>query len=558
MAAVFHRLAAWHRAHWTTPAPMAAGVCRVVLAGLFLLFLKYNLPDDYRKWAAGWPAELYRPVGVLAAYGPDGPPVKALVVAHWAAKVGVWFLLVGLFTRTALVVTGLGMWHCCSATYAFAPHISHTFIPALVAAAGLLAGARSPLSVDYLLARRTRPAFWTTPRAGVAMVIFAVGWSFANAALHKAYLGNKEWFAWCYSDNLRNLILYQHLKLRVEIPDAIGWVIARPWAYKTAAVGNVLCQFLPVFAAFMVRRPWLRAALAAMVTLELLGLGFVMRVYRGYGDIWLLFPLVFIDWDALLGRVIRPPAPVEPAPDRWWWGRRAWVMGLSAAFVVLSCRSEYVRPAYPLLPFSMFSPLYVNKPYLEHQPYPLVLAAWEIESTPPLTEAQADVVFKRYHEGLVHPKAAAEQVRAYCEKTFRVRVDSIRGVKRTFVLPPPPDLQVRAEHAAEWVTWTRGDESPRSLVRSADIPKGTREADGTVRYKRALDPKGLDLTDVQFEYATLGSAATTPLPATTLGPGQYELAFPKEARGFVYVTARVKTDAGAEATYYVAHMNLPE
>jgi hypothetical protein len=545
MSVGWSRLAAWHRALWITPAPVAAGVCRVVLAVVFILFLNVHLPADFRAWAAGRPADLYRPVGVLHLYGSDGPPVGVLVAAHRAALIGVGFLLVGLFTRPALVVVTVGMVHCCSAMPSYAPAVSHTYIPALVAAAGLWAGARSPLSVDYLFAR-DRAAYWASPRVGVALVIFAVGWSFANAALHKAYLGNHQPFAWCASDNLRNLILFQHLKLQAPLPPALEWVLARPWAYKTMAWSNVACQFLPVAGAFLVRKPWTRLVLAGLVLAELLGLGFVMGMWNGYGDIWLLFALVFVDWDAWFSR--RPPAPA--VADRWWWPRWGWSMALGTAFVVGSCQSKPVRAAYPFLPFDMFSYLLVAEPYTEHRPFPVVLTTWEVESSPPLRPDQALGVWKKYHGGRGTPAAAADQVRYYCEKEFKVRVEAVRGTKQCFVLPPPPGTTVDRGPAGPWVSWARDAGPARGLTASV---RQMRPGPAGARCRLRLAPTGFEPTDIRFEYATLDTVAAVPLPATDLGQGEYELAFPSEARGFVFVTARVNGE-----TFYVTHVQVPE
>jgi hypothetical protein len=545
---VLPRVVVWYRAVWETPAPIAAGVCRIVLAITFILFLTVNLPADFRTWTVNRGIDHYRPVGVLNLYGSGGPPVGALVAAHWAAKVGVGFLLVGLFTRLSLAVVTVAMWHVCGAAYAYSSAISHTFIPALVAGFGLLAGARSPLSIDYLLARGRRLEFWATPRAGVALVIFAVGWSFANAALHKAYLGNHRPFVWCASDNLRNLILFQHLKLRAPLPPALEWVLARPWAYKTMAWSNVACQFLPVAGAFLVRKPWTRLVLAGLVLAELLGLGFVMGMWHGYGDIWLLLALVFIDWDAVFHRVTRRPFP-EPA-DRGWWARRAWAVVLCAVFVIGSCQSKPVRAAYPFLPFDMFSYLLVAEPYTEHRPFPVVLTTWEVESSPPLDAKQKLDVWKRYHGGRGTPAAAAEQVRHYCESEYGVRVDAVRGTKQCFVLPPPPTPAAVPGPAGLWVSWPRETGSARTLAATTGPP-------GPRRLVR-LAPVGFEPTDVRFEYVTLDSPAANSVVAVHQGKWEYELQFPPEARGFVFVTARVKDATGAEETYYVTHFRVPD
>ena len=41
---------------------------------------------------------------------------------------------------------------------------------------------------------------------------------FANAALYKLYLGNKAFLAWVYSDNMRNVLVYQYWVLDQELP----------------------------------------------------------------------------------------------------------------------------------------------------------------------------------------------------------------------------------------------------------------------------------------------------------------------------------------------------
>ena len=138
---------------------------------------------------------------------------------------------------------------------------------------------------------------------------------------------------------------------------------------------------------------------------------------------------------------------------------------------------------------------------------------------------QALGVWKKYHGGRGTPAAAADLVRHYCEKEFKVRVDAVRGRKQCFVFPPPPTATIGRGPAAPWVTWTG---SARAL--SASPPQVTPGPDG-VRCRLRLAPTGFEPTDVRFEYATLQSAGTSPVAAVNPEKWDFELTFPVGTRG---------------------------
>ena len=523
------RFVRWGERLLCTPAPISAGVCRVAVAACYLLIIHRLLPADLAGWAAGRPAELYQPVGLLRAYGTDGPPLAVLAAADWVARVGVWFLLFGLFTRLSLAAVTIALVHAASAYYSFEHAVSHPLTCPLIAGLGLLAGSRSPLSLDYL-ASREAAVYWRTPRAGPALAMFAFGWALTNAGLHKAYLGNGHLFAWCYSDNLRNIILFQNLKFGAGLPAHQEAVVARPWLCKLMAVGNVACQVLPGLAAFFVRRPLVRAGIAAVVLAELLGLGLMMNMWRTFAVVWLPAVLLFPDWDAWFGR------PADPVPQG-----RAWtlgVLGFAVAFVGLSFWPTVLRSTFPFVSFPMYSGLMVSQPFSEPRPYHLLLTEWDIQSDPPLTAEQRRELNVAYYAGVGTREDVAARVRMRCEKEYGVTVTALRAFRTVHRFPPAPEYDVRPVASAVWFDWT-----PAAGVRGVtlDPPVAVRTT-ATERVLR-IRVDGTGSSAVEFEYYREGEDGVRPAPAAAQADGSYEVTLPVGET--VFLTVR----AGGEAYF---------
>jgi hypothetical protein len=542
------RIQTWIKEIYFTPTPIAAGVCRIALAIHFMMIVWLFCPA--MSWLSTQPQELYNPVGMMSVYGTQTVPVTLITVMVWCAKISLVFLLLGLYTRLSLWVTTIALLHCCSAAYSFATMLPHPFIPGQLAAVCLMFGVRSPLSLDYLWCRARQPAatrdYWLTPRLGVMMAMFALGYPFANAALFKIYFGNGELFAWVYSDSMRNILIFQWWKFQEPLPSYLEWVTQYPLLWKGMALANLVCQFIPVFAFLIVRRPMLRLLLAVMILAEVVGLIFVMKMWGGYGKLWLIFAIFFVDWDSWTRRWF-------PHQDRIHMGERPWTRVLVAwLFVGMlfwgSCTPDYHRARYPLQPFTMFSSIQAHKPYSESQPLPIIVSDWAIESAPSLTQEQHALIFQMYHSFDGDPVEKCRQIRALCQ-SLGVRVESVTGIQSYHVIPVRPLTQVERQPRSTLVRWQQhapGEKLQRVAIRSINV---THMNEQEISYKLTIQYVGEMPQKLRFAYLRGLDKDHHHIESTLTDENEYELTLPNLQENVILVLLAEDKD-GRETSWY--------
>lgn len=506
------------------PTPYAAGMCRIALAIHFILIQVYYF-WNISEWHSKQPHALYQPVGIMNLYRFDAFPLNYMIMWATLAKISVIFMLLGCYSRLSLAVATVAMLHCCSGYYSYMDSISHTFIPGLFAGIGLSMGVRSPLSIDYYLVRKKAHGelYWQTPRAGVMMAMFAVGWPLANAAIFKIYLGNQAWLAWIYSDNLRNVLIFQWWKFQQPIPIYLEWIVRSSWAAKGMALGNVLAQLLPLIGCFLVRSKWLRLILALLILCELIGLSLAMNMWRGYGRLWLAFIVLMVDWDTWFRR---PPADMNRSSSiRLALGYWVIILLWTIPIIAMTCTPQYHRNRYPIQPFSMFSSIQAKQPYGETKPYPILISEWEIESTPPLTDEQRAQLFTGYHTAAFgHPEAALERVRVRCENDYRVQVEQIKAIQSFHVIPVAPATDVVREPRTLMIEWRR-DRTPHVQSLSLMNLKHEQTTGAGKRYSANTRMIGGPFQNIQFGYFRGLDPEMKTLDAIITG-GRYELIVP--------------------------------
>jgi hypothetical protein len=236
-------------------------------------------------------------------------------------------MLVGWRSRTSTVVSWLCVVSLASFQVAFTRTWSHhNNLPLLVQLAFFGARCGDVWSVDaWLRQRRGAPPIvvehgyqWSLRLAQLTAALM-----FFSAALAKLYFGHFT-LAWALSDNLRHQLLARYDWIGVPRTALADWLIDDLWRYRGAAVLNLLAQTLPLAAAALPRRPWLRALAGAVFATEVTMLGAVMDLWNLH---WLPLVAVFVDWDRLLRWVGRHRAGRRPAPD----GRGGDAMAPSAA-----------------------------------------------------------------------------------------------------------------------------------------------------------------------------------------------------------------------------------
>lgn len=394
--------ARWSRYWFGADGRYSAAVARIAVA-LSLLILLHAI----RHYGVAPPAPTgpYRPIGVLLLlpFEPSSLVVKAM---WWAALVAGIALLVGVATRLASIVALAAGLVLGGMFYAYRDHWSHEFNATLL---GLLILVGAPTadvwSIDaWRRARRgeapppPRPSIWVG-----RLVMLTVGLMMASAGFSKLLSGGMS-LDWALSDNLRHQILVRFDLGGVPRTALASWILEEPWRWKLAALGNLGAQLAPLVAAFVIRRPWVRAACGLVFATEVAALWFVMGFWDPW---WYPLALVFIDGDRVVGwwRARRGsadaavgvvPAAVAPGVPPAHLHTRVLVALYVTVSVVIGfwhwpLLDQRLR-LHPFSAFPMFASIRAVPPYDQHLPYELLEGQVAVVAAPTATAAEASAL----------------------------------------------------------------------------------------------------------------------------------------------------------------------
>lgn len=358
----------WQRYWFADSGRFSAALVRIAIAIAVLMSLTrlMSLPTLIA------PAPLYRPVGIWMLLGATPPPA-ALVDLLWiCAWAGTLAMLVGWRARTATAISFIAASSLAALSFSGSVGWSHQYNVVLIAQAAFL-GARGGdvLSVDALVrSRRGLPPLdipggyqWS-----VRLVQLSVALMFAGAFFYKMATAHGT-LAWALSDNLRHQLLVRFDLAGLPRPELVEWMIDDVWRYRSAALLNLVAQFVPILACIFVRRPWVRAIGGLAFVIETIALGLVVGLWNPQ---WLPLAAVFVDWDRLIRHLAHrplPPRALEPPPRS--------VQIFIAGFVGYTLLTAFVPTldrrlnTYPFSGFPMFSSIRAAAPYDEHLPYRL-------------------------------------------------------------------------------------------------------------------------------------------------------------------------------------------
>lgn len=454
-------LRTWWRSYWVGDGFwLSYGVCRIAL-GLLLLstFWQSGPADvDYRTWLPAHNPADYRPIGILYLFGTQCPSPELFVACQSILKVSIWCVIFGICSRLSFLITTVGMLVLTAVAWAYAAEWCIGYPAILLPALAMLLGPPSPLSVDALVRRyatrreEVEPAVRQQARLPVLLGQFAVALMFADAGLHKMYLGNGELFAWVYSDTLRNIVISQWWGCNAELPPWLDFVVTHAWAYKGMALANVLTQCAPLVACFLVRRPLLRAMVGSTFLLEVIGLKLVMCMPVLQ---WCGLLVFFIDWDRLAGLVRVPGGVVGQAGNLALgrlgtllsWCQNAWALFFLGFYLYVGLHhTKQRRYTYPFMSFPMFSGVVAEQPYGEHRRYQMLLSRWDMDVEPPLSEAQIGELRIGYRwlawSAGDNVAFAVNAVKEQFENS-NYKVRRITLERAVYVLPPYPETRVQ-------------------------------------------------------------------------------------------------------------------
>ncbi len=417
----FSRFRPWRALHGPE-IPLSFAMTRIVV-GITLWILNPIPPPAHELLASADPAS-YDPIGPFCLLCPASPSAMLIDICRAVFPVATLCLAAGFLTRISLLLTLFSLWTLASSFWIFG-FICHGHTPFLLAALPLLAARCDALSVDRLLRRVLRLGSPTPvgTRAAVLGVQVMASLVFISAAMHKLYLGNGEFGRWIFSDSLRNLILAQYFVLRGEMAPGLQWAMQHEWVWRALAFGAVACQILPLCGISFVKRPWLRLMCGLAIVAEVRSLRLVMGIFP---QPFMLLSLVFVDWEYFTRRLRRTEvgdAPAERAPIISPRLRTAFVVLLVSFQAIAGVSWFNVRWLYPFTGFPMFSHISARPPYDQHQPCTLLKSTWQIESTPSLSQAQLDSLWRNVHElpwnNASAPTRAANDVAAFIQTYFR-------------------------------------------------------------------------------------------------------------------------------------------
>ena len=446
--------------------PVSLAMVRIALA-LFVL-CSTLVADDYALLLQTKTLEAYRPRGILILFGAHIPPTVLFVTACKVSAVTAWLMIVGLFTRTSVVVNFICNLLLASLTVSFTAHWGHMFSILLTTQLALVfARSGDALSLDVLLRRvLQRPPRKPTPPAAyrwpLLLAQFSVALPFANAAWWKL-CSDGVGLGWIFSDNLRHVLVLQYFVLAREPPALVEWIVSQRWRYIAAALGNVISQTAPLAACFLVRYPVARALCGGFYCLELIGLCVVMSLCS-FGQGWAWLYVVFVDWDRLLGWLGRrfpairswaslavpqaetdidrgrPPRRVSPLYVRL---AGAYVLVFLGFWVYVGVHNlDDVDWTYPFTSYPLFSTIYAKKPYSERQTWEQYGTLFDLEAESPVSEEARGWVYRSYWSvswyDLQYVQDQSAQMWNYLERVFGLKMKRIAIKKTIHQIPAYP------------------------------------------------------------------------------------------------------------------------
>jgi len=190
-------------------------------------------------------------------------------------------------------------------------------------------------------------------------------WMFFNAFLYKFLFGGL--IPWALSDNMRNIIGFQQIRLGRPMSDSILWLSQHHILYSAMAVGNLVCQAATMLGVLFFTRPRIRLISAVAFVFETLGLGFVMGRWdiSPWNPHWLVLTAAFIDWDYFFGKTL-----VTLPKIRLSFGT-AIPLAVTLVEIVVSILGIRlpIHRLYPFTYFPMYSQVFAKTPVMQHQTY---------------------------------------------------------------------------------------------------------------------------------------------------------------------------------------------
>lgn len=389
----------WNRYWFKDNGAYSLAILRIAVGIAFLLCQHAIVAPDLDIFFSLMKYQAYQPTGILSIY-PGVPSKDFLNVCRVIALASPWFLILGLYSRTSIVLcvgSNLIM-HELIASYIFYTVAFHMVFLAALALLGSDAG--QALSVDGWIRRRTGRALVAPPGASrwpVYLAQISLTMVFFNAVIYKLKSDDFH-FGWALSDNLRNIICWRYLSWHEQIPKIASFIASSELCYKTAALSNILCQGLCILACVSVSLPRLRIFFGALFAMEALGLAFVM----GFPCLhWFPLLVVFVDWEQVIdwynGRNGNAARPLDPLPGK----RKIAVSAFISIYLGALVYGAFFHTRFSMYPFRASTPfcfIMAKRPYSEHQPFEFVSSRIEIDGAEPANPREASWIYYMHQD----------------------------------------------------------------------------------------------------------------------------------------------------------------
>jgi hypothetical protein len=384
---------AWNWYWFADPGDLSLAVARIAIGLAVLLSQHTYLVADYQAYFAIQGSAAYTP-GSLMQLFPAPPSPEMCTVLRAVAVVSTWLLIAGVCSRWSAVACLVSNLVLLDVVAGFLGGHSVALNAVFLSLLGLaFAPTGNRLSVDALLRRwwaagrpRPRP---DASRWAVVLAQLAITLMFFNACFHKMRSDDFH-LGWAFSDNLRFWLIYRYFSWQEAPTWVADLLMHRSGLTKLAALTNLVCQFLPLWACVFVKHKWLRLLFGLIFFTEMMGLGMVVGFWCFQ---WLPLAVLFVDWEALARWVQRlrnrgwridenSPALIDspaPALSRW---RKALASGYICLFVgwfiFVAFGSSGIQ-SFPFDGFTAFSMMLAKRPLNVHQSAEWVFARVEID-----------------------------------------------------------------------------------------------------------------------------------------------------------------------------------
>ncbi len=302
-ATTLGRQGRWQRFWFPPSTTVGLSVCRILAALTLVLFF---LPDwETQVWVVGRPGfegvqGLVRLV-LLFVSEQTFRSESFLMPVYWAAMIGGWLAVVGLFTRPAVFVAGLasGLMQAHEYSYGRVSHPEAIFCLFLVSLA--FAPCNRCFSLDAWIGRRRRPSQWGTEAVRtdavwpLRLAQLMIALAYLSAAVAKMVVGGVTWIN---GYTLQTVLLRTHANYRIRDPEHLQlgkwlceWMMTQYELLVAMSIGTLVVEGLFFVAVFSRRlRPWF---LLGGVGLHIS----IWLVQNAPFHEWMVLYATFLNWD---------------------------------------------------------------------------------------------------------------------------------------------------------------------------------------------------------------------------------------------------------------------